>query len=88
MEAAALRVATAEAEELRLLNERVDLIRGVPSRRVGRLLRDPERRKSMHIADRLRRLFPGVLMSESEHAMVVYRRLSATDLILSNWDIK
>ena len=32
--------------------------------------------------------FPGVLMSESEHAMVVYRQLSATELIRSNWDIK
>ena len=88
LEAAALRVATAEAEQLRLRNERVDHIRGVPSRCEGRLLRDPEHRKSMHIADRLLRSFPGVLMRESEHAMVVYRQLSPTELILSNWDIK
>ena len=41
--------------------------------------------KSMHLADRLLRSFPGILMSESEHAMAVYRRVSANELILDNW---
>ena len=32
--------------------------------------------KTMHLADRLLRSFPGILMSESAHAMAVYRRVS------------
>ena len=49
--------------------------------------REPGRHeKSMHLADRLVRSFPGVLISESDHAMAVYRRVSATDLILENWE--
>ena len=40
----------------------------------------------MHIADRLKRAFPGVLISESDHAMAVYRRVSAMELILDNWE--
>jgi hypothetical protein len=42
--------------------------------------------KCMHIADRLKRAFPGVLISESDHAMAVYRRVSAMELILDNWE--
>ena len=41
--------------------------------------------KSMHIADRLRRAFPNILMSKSENAMAVYRRVTAQD-IMNVWE--
>eukprot|EP00966_Prymnesium_polylepis_P219028 5068323-Prymnesium_polylepis.1 len=41
--------------------------------------------KTMHLADRLLRSFPGVLRSQSERAMAVYRRVSAHELDLSYW---
>ena len=47
---------------------------------------DPKHEKSMHLADRLLRAFPGILISESEHAMAVYRRVSAHELIMGNWE--
>ena len=46
---------------------------------------DPKHEKSMHIADRLRRAFPDILMSKSENAMAVYRRVTATD-IMNVWE--
>uniref|UniRef100_A0A7S0Q4M2 Uncharacterized protein n=1 Tax=Coccolithus braarudii TaxID=221442 RepID=A0A7S0Q4M2_9EUKA len=91
LEAAALRVASADVERLRLARERVEQVRVLPRRREGHLVRKPGsedslHEKSMHLADRLMRALPGVLISESAHAMAVYRRVSPHELILGNWD--
>jgi len=91
LEAAALRVASADVERLRLARERVEQVRVLPRRREGRLVRKPGsedslHEKSMHLADRLMRALPGVLISESAHAMAVYRRVSPHELVLGNWD--
>ena len=63
--------------------------RGLPSNRThwwqGYFPEPRRHEKSMHLADRLLRSFPGTLVSESKHAMAVYRRVSATELILDNW---
>ena len=42
--------------------------------------------KTMHLADRLLRAYPGRLLSETKHAMAVYRRLQPHELVLANWD--
>ena len=41
---------------------------------------NPNYQRSMHLADRLLRAFPGILMSESANAMAVYRLLSPNDI--------
>ena len=69
--------------------------RGVPFRnnsdfwlKLWGLEADPTLRheKNMHLADRLLRAYPGRLLSETKHAMAVYRRLQPHELVLANWD--
>jgi len=97
LEAAALRVARAEVERDRLMHQRVDRVRAFPSRREGRLVRkafsyfDPDSERSLHekqlhLADRLLRAYPGILVNDSARAMAVYRHVSACDLIAAYGD--
>ena len=42
--------------------------------------------KTMHLADRLLRVYPGILKCDSARAMALYRRVSADDLIAAQCD--
>ena len=42
--------------------------------------------KTMHLADRLLRMYPGILKCDSARAMALYRRVSANDLIAACCD--
>ena len=97
LEAAALRVARAEVESDRLMHQRVDRVRAFPSRREGRLVRkafsyfDPDSERSLHekqlhLADRLLRAYPSILVNDSARAMAVYRHVSACGLIAAYSD--